>query len=90
MKSILSILFCALLLTGCKNKQEADNKKLSVADYFNYTKQETENAGVKMIPITTPKGTFKVWTKKNRQQPAHQSSVAAWRSRTYARIHGML
>jgi proline iminopeptidase len=69
MKSILSILFCALLLTGCKNKQEADNKKLSVADYFNYTKQETENAGVKMIPITTPKGTFKVWTKKIGNNP---------------------
>lgn len=69
MKNILSILLCVSLLTGCNNKQETTNKKLSVEEYFSYTKEETENAGVKMIPITTPKGTFKVWTKKIGNNP---------------------
>ncbi len=69
MKSILSIFFCLLLLTGCTNKPETTNQKLSVEEYFNYTKEETENAGVKMIPISTPNGTFKVWTKKIGNNP---------------------
>jgi len=60
MKNILSILFCVLLLTGCHSKQESINNKLSVEEYFSYTKEEAENAGVKMIPVDTPKGTFKV------------------------------
>ena len=67
MKNILSILFCLLLLTGCNNRQTTNST--TVSTYFNYTKEETENAGVKMIPIITPKGTFKVWTKKIGNNP---------------------
>lgn len=69
MKNILLTLFCFLLLTGCNQKQETTSKKFSVEEYFSYTKDETENAGVKMIPVQTPKGTFKVWTKKIGNNP---------------------
>lgn len=50
---------------ACNNTE----KSPSVADYFNYTTQEQQNAGVKMIPVQTPVGTFKVWTKKIGNNP---------------------
>jgi proline iminopeptidase len=52
-------------LMACNNTE----KSPSVADYFNYTTQEQQNAGVKMIPVQTPVGTFKVWTKKIGNNP---------------------
>ncbi len=68
MKNIFTILFCGLLLIGCNNKQQTINNP-SLEEYFSYTKEEAENAGVKMISIETPKGTFKVWTKKIGNNP---------------------
>jgi len=69
MKNIFSILMCVLLLAGCNNKQKITNNKLSLEEYFNYTKSEMETAGVKMVPVKTPKGTFNVWTKKIGNNP---------------------
>ncbi len=69
MKNILVLLFSIFLLTGCNNKQETTNDNPSLEKYFSYTKEETENAGVKMIPVQTPKGTFKIWTKKIGNNP---------------------
>jgi proline iminopeptidase len=48
------------LLAGCKEKPE-DSIKANYLDLSNRDDQFT--GGIKMIPITTPKGTFKVWTK---------------------------
>ncbi|AQX03898.1 proline iminopeptidase [Elizabethkingia meningoseptica] len=54
------------ILTGfmisCTQK-ETTSATVSTADYFNY-KDSVEAGGVKMIPITTPVGNFKVWTKR--------------------------
>ncbi|ODM52598.1 proline-specific peptidase family protein [Elizabethkingia meningoseptica] len=54
------------ILTGfmisCTQK-ETTPTTVSTADYFNY-KDSVEAGGVKMIPITTPVGNFKVWTKR--------------------------
>lgn len=54
------------ILTGftisCTQK-ETVSATVSTADYFNY-KDSVEAGGVKMIPITTPVGNFKVWTKR--------------------------
>ncbi|MHA7609464.1 proline-specific peptidase family protein [Elizabethkingia meningoseptica] len=54
------------ILTGfmisCTQK-ETTSSTVSTADYFNY-KDSVEAGGVKMIPITTPVGNFKVWTKR--------------------------
>ena len=41
------------------------------ADYLDYTgRDDTLSGGVKMIPVETPKGTFKVWTKRTGNNPA--------------------
>jgi proline iminopeptidase len=57
---LLSLLACALY--ACQNKVE------TVVTYFNYG-DTLEAAGVRMIPIKTPKGTFKVWTKRFGRNP---------------------
>jgi proline iminopeptidase len=58
-----------MFMTSCNGKKHHGKNSMDVAKYFNYTKEEQENAGVKMIPIQTPKGTFKVWTKKIGNNP---------------------
>ena len=61
------ILFCiaVVFITSCKVKVETpDQPKITVADYFNYGDTGVQAGGVRMIPITTPVGDFKVWTKR--------------------------
>ncbi|MCC9018855.1 proline-specific peptidase family protein [Flavobacterium lipolyticum] len=55
-----------LLLISCKNESKTD----SLSNYFTYNKEsEVESAGVRMIPIKTPVGEFKVWTKRFGNNP---------------------
>ncbi|WP_016990627.1 proline iminopeptidase-family hydrolase [Flavobacterium sp. ACAM 123] len=55
--SLLSI----LLFSNCAQKKGEDSIK---ANYLDFSKRDDQfTGGIKMIPITTPKGTFKVWTK---------------------------
>lgn len=63
MKNLLVGLFL-LFCIGC-------NRTPPVAEnnYFNYSKAELENAGVKMVEVQTPKGKFKVWTRKIGNNP---------------------
>ena len=58
---LLIVIFTVFLLTTCKPK--ADQTDITVSEYFNYN-DIIESAGVKMIPIKTPVGEFKVWTKR--------------------------
>ena len=56
-----------LLLSGCKSSSEKTPKN----NYLNYSNSDTRfTGGSKMIPITTPYGTFKVWTKRVGNNPA--------------------
>jgi proline iminopeptidase len=57
MKAFLLILsvFCFI---SCKPKNETE-KESSLSTYFSY-REEVESDGVRMIPITTPMGDFKV------------------------------
>jgi proline iminopeptidase len=56
-----------LLLAGCTPEVPPDN---SLATYFDNTGRDDVLAGgVRMIPVTTPKGTFKVWTKRVGNNP---------------------
>ena len=56
------LLFCIVLLANsCTNNNS--NSSPTVSNYFNYG-ETVESAGVKMIPIHTPVGDFKVWTKR--------------------------
>ncbi|MBC5842056.1 proline iminopeptidase-family hydrolase [Flavobacterium sp. F-380] len=57
----LSLLLVFLILTSCKEK--SNSNEIFVSNYFNYG-DSLETAGVKMIPIQTPVGEFKVWTKR--------------------------
>ena len=60
----ISILFIAIILfTGC-NSGKNTGGSMAVADYFNYGDSSVQVAGIKLIPIQTPVGTFKVWTKR--------------------------
>jgi proline iminopeptidase len=57
MKNILLAALSVLCLLACSPKSE------TVSTNFTYP-DSLESAGVRMIPIQTPKGTFKVWTKR--------------------------
>lgn len=66
MKKIIYFLLFSLLLTlGCKNTETTPEN--NYLDYSNRDDQFT--GGIKMIPITTPKGSFKVWTKRVGNNP---------------------
>ena len=54
------------LTVSCK--QNTKPGSASAAEYFNYG-DSIESAGVKMVPIKTPVGEFKVWTKRFGNNP---------------------
>ncbi|GAA4735355.1 proline iminopeptidase-family hydrolase [Flavisolibacter ginsenosidimutans] len=58
-------------LCSCEVKVKTANtpKDITVAEYFNYGDTGVQSAGIKMIPIQTPAGTFKVWTKRFGNNP---------------------
>jgi len=55
-------LLLVYVLSSCGKKEE------NLSTYFNYA-DSIEAAGVRMIPIQTPKGNFKVWTKRFGNNP---------------------
>lgn len=57
----LTCILLVCLLFSCK--QKTSSTTASLPDYFNYG-DSVESGGVKMIPIKTPAGDFKVWTKR--------------------------
>lgn len=67
MRKILFILLLALVCTGiaCKEKHTAT----ASCDYFNTGDTGVLTAGIRMIPIQTPVGSFKVWTKRFGNNP---------------------
>lgn len=58
---LLSFLLVTCLLVSCSQKDASTSA--SVTDYFTYS-DSLESGGVKLIPIKTPVGEFKVWTKR--------------------------
>lgn len=65
MRNII-FLFTIFLTVSCKN----DSKSPNLFDYFTYNKENNiESAGVKIIPIKTPIGEFRVWTKQFGNNP---------------------
>jgi len=64
---VIVLLACA----GCSNlekKQTGGNTPVAV--YFNYGDTGVQSAGVTMIPVNTPAGVFKVWTKRFGNNPS--------------------
>lgn len=63
--TLITFVSCNTTIT---TKNSAD-KEITVADYFNYGDTGVKVAGIKMIPIKTPVGEFKVWTKRFGNNP---------------------
>ncbi len=65
------LIISATLLLSCAEKQETANAETECkSTYFDYSNKEDQiTGGIKMIPITTPKGTFNVWTKRMGSNP---------------------
>lgn len=57
-----------ICLLSCKNDQASQNDSATPSQYFSYG-DSVEAGGVKMIPIKTPVGNFKVWTKRFGSHP---------------------
>lgn len=55
----------SMIFFSCKERSTSP----TVADYFNYGDTGVQSAGIKMIPIQTPVGEFKVWTKRFGNNP---------------------
>ena len=71
MRSMVAFIFAVILFISCNQNKSAETSgaSLTVADYFNYGDTSVQTAGVRMIPIQTPVGEFKVWTKRFGNNP---------------------
>ncbi|HEV7781707.1 MAG TPA: proline iminopeptidase-family hydrolase [Chitinophagaceae bacterium] len=72
MRMIILSFLSVLLFTGChqdKKNTAPAFPDVHVSDYFNYGDSGVQSGGVKMIPIKTPVGDFKVWTKRFGNNP---------------------
>tara|TARA_R110002051_G_scaffold325871_1_gene432746 strand:- start:42261 stop:43310 length:1050 start_codon:yes stop_codon:yes gene_type:complete len=66
MKKLPLLCLTILVALGCKDtvKETSITSANSAADYLSFQNRDDQfTGGIKMIPITTDKGTFKVWTK---------------------------
>ena len=70
MRLLLLLLACCVILS-CNHMHEsiASESSVTVSEYFNYGDSGVQTAGVKLIPISTPVGTFNVWTKRFGNNP---------------------
>ncbi len=64
-KNLVFALLCFVLFIGCKKAEDSVK-----SNYLDFSKRDDQfTGGIKMIPISTPKGNFKVWTKKVGNNP---------------------
>lgn len=73
---LLIFSFCLFVFFSCdhvkthvESSSDSSGSTATVADYFNYGDSGVQSAGIRMIPISTPAGTFKVWTKRFGNNP---------------------
>ena len=70
MKRLVLLTLGALALNACANNAPPPAPPAATNAYLdNSGRDDVLTGGVKMIPITTPKGTFKVWTKRVGNSP---------------------
>ena len=65
----LFIYSCNHITAHVKTESDSNGGNTPVAEYFNYGDTGVQSAGIRMIPITTPVGNFKVWTKRFGNNP---------------------
>lgn len=71
MRPILILLLVMLTMQGCTNSsKEKDEVHQIESSYWSFDEKDDQfTGGIKMIPIETPKGSFKVWTKRVGNNP---------------------
>lgn len=70
MKKIIYLLLITIIFFYSCNKNQTQKNTETSSSYFDYsTSDDQRTGGIKMIPITTPKGTFNVWTKRVGNNP---------------------
>jgi proline iminopeptidase len=62
----LAIILLIITFISCNQPEKTSTP---TTDYFSTTDTGVQTGGVKMIPITTPAGDFKVWTKRFGNNP---------------------
>ncbi|WP_310557535.1 proline iminopeptidase-family hydrolase [Flavobacterium sp.] len=66
LKIIIATLLFSLIFNGCKQTPESQTKE----NYLDFSKRDDQwTGGIKIIPIKTPVGNFKVWTKRVGNNP---------------------
>lgn len=66
MRNITLLGLLSFVFIACSTSSSKENSSLK--EYFNYG-EAVEGGGVKLIPIKTPRGEFKVWTKRFGNNP---------------------
>ncbi len=70
MKRFLLFVSAFLVITSCKlEDKNTAGPNMPVSEYFNYGDTGVQAGGVRMIPVKTPAGVFKVWTKRFGNNP---------------------
>ncbi len=70
MKQLFSIVITLLLFTSCINDPKVNATAGDKSQYLDYSKRDDVlSGGVRMIPIKTKAGEFKVWTKRIGNNP---------------------
>jgi len=69
MRTPIAIVTCCILFSCTNSTNTSEVSVPTVADYYNYGDTGVQSAGVKLIPISTPVGNFKVWTKRFGNNP---------------------
>jgi proline iminopeptidase len=64
---MLTVASLLALFISCK--QQDNNVSASLVKYYDYGESGVKDGGVKMIPVKTPVGEFKVWTKRFGNNP---------------------
>lgn len=67
--SLFAAAVLCLLVTACRQPAAPGAASTPVSEYFNYGDSGVQSAGIKMIPVHTPVGNFKVWTKRIGNNP---------------------
>jgi len=70
MKNLALFITLSLIVFSCNNSKEKDVKNSEKSSYLDYSNRDDKlSGGVKMIPIQTASGEFKVWTKRVGNNP---------------------
>ena len=70
MRNMTFMLVSLVIFYSCQQAGKKDKYgNLPIAEYFNYGDTGVQTAGIRMIPVQTPIGEFKVWTKRFGNNP---------------------